>query len=148
MSNYTVCIFPPLCSSLSLKLHYQPPAGGFNHPKPGGTQAGGMWAHDLLGLGLPVVDDISSVKDELDQYLAEPLAFSSAIYYWQVCYQTVVFCKSAETTFHILGEPNSLSNPLPSHNGHPSNPSLSCAMQEGFFICQGDHDYVKEPDWA
>ena len=49
-----------------------------------------MWAHDLLGLGLPVVDDILSVEDELDHYLAEPLVYSSALYYWQVCYQTVV----------------------------------------------------------
>ena len=49
-----------------------------------------MWAHDLLGLGLPVVDDILSVEDELDHYLAELLVYSSALYHWQVCYQTVV----------------------------------------------------------
>ena len=87
-----------------------------------------MWAHDLLGLGPPVVDDISSVEDELDCYLAELLVYSSALYYWQVCYQTVVSQKSAQKTFHIPGEPNPLSNPLPSRNGHPSNPRLGCAM--------------------
>ena len=55
-----------------------------------------MWAHDLLGLGPPVVDDILSIEDELDHYLAEPLVYSSALYYWQVCYQTVVSRKSAQ----------------------------------------------------
>ena len=97
MSNYTVLVLLPLCSSLSqLAPHYRPQASGSSHPRPGGAQAGGMWAHDLLGLGPPVVDDILSIEDELDCYLAEPLVYSTALYYWQVCYQTVVSQKSTQ----------------------------------------------------